>query len=300
MNKIPVCIIIDDPAPFHNASMEFYVKLGEWARDNGVKGKFSVIPVVAGIAAVDGSLGEFPGHTMEERLEWNNMVKTLYEPNWTITAEIITHAMPWDIVNEEPIPVDQQENHYFADLSIDQKIAYMEYAMQKLKNAGFMAGGCTMCWSLPAECNADFGRATLEAISKVYGPQNVMIFNDSRTDPAVVYRDKDGYCAVKVPPVVGDIDTSLYSDDLEANERQIAADADRMITEDGESGMFVDIIRSGKPLICLTHIQSLYTSGWECGFKVYQTAVSRLHKHYADKIQWMKAEEIVELVANQQ
>jgi hypothetical protein len=309
MDRVPVCMIVDDPGPFFNAgttghpgeileaSNSFYRRFGEWALENGVKGKFSVVPVCGGVAAIDGSLGEYPGHSLRERLEWIEIIKVVYQPNWTITPEIITHLMPWDIVNEEAIvDTDQRENEYFAELTVEQKTAYITYAMQKLNSAGITAGGCTMCWSMPAELNADFGKATLDAVAEVYGPKNVMIFNDCWVDPAVVYKNAEGYVAVKTPPAVGDIDGLHYASGVPEPER-IASDVDAFISDDGESGTFVDVIRSGKPLIFLTHIQSLHTNGMESGFEVYRRAVERLNRFYADRIQWMSGEEIVGMVA---
>lgn len=311
MSKIPICMIIDDPGPFSNAGTTghsgeicetptaFYMKLGEWARRSGVKGKFSVVPICGGLAAIDGSLGEYPGHTREERLEWIEMIRVLYQPNWTITSEIITHLMPWDIVVEKPIYNNQRENEYFAELNMEEKTQYIQYALQKLKNAGIDAGGCTMCWSIPADMNADFGRATLEAISNVYGPKDTMIFNDTFASPKVVYKDNRGYCAVKVPPAVGDIDGSLYASG-EPDEQRINEDANYLISEDGVSGAFVEVLRAGKPLIFLTHIQTLHTNGKESGFEVYKKAVDRLNRRYGDQIAWMTGEDMVNLVVDKQ
>lgn len=86
--RVPVCMIVDDPAPFVNprsvkdASVckeiptSFYLELAQWVKTAGVKGKFSVVPCIGGIRPIDGSLGEYPGHTRRERLEWIEMIKT--------------------------------------------------------------------------------------------------------------------------------------------------------------------------------------------------------------------------------
>ena len=85
--RIPVCMIVDDPAPFinmrslkdtnvcHEIPTSFYIEFGQWAARSGVKGKFSVVPCLGGIKPIDGSLGEIPGHTREERLAWIAMVR---------------------------------------------------------------------------------------------------------------------------------------------------------------------------------------------------------------------------------
>ena len=103
---IPTCMIVDDPAPFIN---------NRWTEDKSVvQGDSHLVlprvrplgragwgsrassrscPASGGIEPIDGSLGEYPGHTREERLEWIEMIKTLYEPRFTITPEIITHQV---------------------------------------------------------------------------------------------------------------------------------------------------------------------------------------------------------------
>jgi hypothetical protein len=205
--------------------------------------------------------------------------------------------MPWDIVTSTPIAGTQRENDYFAGLDVSAKTAYVAYAMQRLKNAGLSCGGATMCWSIAASQDADFGRATLEAMRSVYGPKDVMIFNDSLADPAVVYRSTDGYAAVKTPPSVSDIDGVLYRQGSPTAE-EIEAAATAMISADGQSGTFVNTIKSGKPLILITHIQSLYTNGLESGMEVYQLAIDRLNRYYGNEIQWMTTEQIADQIAH--
>jgi hypothetical protein len=56
LSRIPVCMIVDDPAPFINPRSvkdetvckeiptSFYLEFGRWAERAHVKGKFSVVP----------------------------------------------------------------------------------------------------------------------------------------------------------------------------------------------------------------------------------------------------------------
>ena len=123
-SRVPVCMIVDDPAPFiNNRATEdntvcreiptsFYVEFGQWAERMGVRGKLTIVPCVGGIAAIDGSLGEFPGHTKQERLEWIDMIKTLYEPRFTITPEVMTHFVAWDIEHKRLMPGRPREDHW--------------------------------------------------------------------------------------------------------------------------------------------------------------------------------------------
>lgn len=298
---IPACVIVDDPAPFVNnhwvnhktvcaeIPTSFYVELGRWAEKERIKGKFSVVPCPGGIKPIDGSLGEYPGHTRQERIEWIEMVKTLYVPRFTITPEVITHGLPWDIDAKKLLPVNLRENKWLAEQPLEVQTRYMAEAMQMLKNVGLETGGLTMCWSFPKSKNPILGEAALRAAEKVHGQKYIMIFNDTGQRPGVIYRRDDGAMAVSLRPNVGD----CYDHTLgKKTDKDIQQDADKYIAADGRSGQFVDAIQRHKCLIFYTHAQTLYGNGTKSGLKVFQIAIARLHKQYGDRIQWMTGLEI--------
>ena len=298
---IPVCIIVDDPSPFINQlgvgdkkvcaeiPTSFYLEFGRWAQQANIKGKFSVVPCSGGIKPIDGSLGEYPGHTREERLEWIEMVKTLFEPRFTITPEIITHWYPWDIEGRTLQPGPTKENVWLAAQPPDVQTRYVAEAMQMLKNAGITAGGLTMCWRYPVARDNVLGEAVLHAAEKVYGLKYVMVFNENGDQPRVIFRRDDGAMAVSLRPSVDDVFEHSYGKKTEAD---IQRDADGYITADGSQGKFVARIKAGKCVIFYTHAQTLYGNGTKSGLKVFQIAVDRLQQHYGDRISWMTGLEI--------
>jgi hypothetical protein len=304
-SKIPACMIVDDPNPFFNQlalghpelcteiPTAFYQEFIRWAEAAGVKGKFSVVPCLGGKNPIDGSLGEYPGHTRQERLEWIEMIKTLYEPRFTITPEIITHWYPWDIDNHKLMTDGPKENDWLAAQTTDAQTRYVAAAMQMLNNAGITAGGLTMCWRYPPNKDEILGEAALRAAEKVYGLKYVMVFNENGDQPRVIYRRDDGAMAVSLRPSCGDsgviFDHHAYG---KTKEGDIEHHADLFITADGSAGKFVDAIDAGRPLIFYTHAQTLYGNGTKGGLKVFQIAVERLQKYYGDRIQWMTGLEI--------
>jgi len=296
LSRIPACMIVDDPAPFTNPRSvkdetvckeiptSFYLDFGRWAERTGIKGKFSVVPCLGGIKPIDGSLGEPPGHTRQERLEWVEMIRTLYAPRFTITPEVITHWYPWDLEARRLRPGPPLENDWLAAQSLPDQTRYIAEAMQMLKNVGIEAGGLTMCWSYPKEKNDLLGGATLRAAEQVCGRKFVMVFNDTGDEPAMIYRRDDGAMAVSIRPNVGDVYDHTFGKKTEAD---INRDADQYIAADGQRGQFVDRIRKGKCLVFYTHIQTLYGNGTQSGFKVFQLAIERLQKHHGDHIEWL-------------
>lgn len=192
---IPACMVIDDPAPFINMRWvkdktvcreiptSFYQELGQWAKRVGVKGKFSVIPCLGGVKPIDGSLGEYPDHSRQERLEWIAMVKTLFAPRFTITPEVITHWYVWDVANRKLLPGPQTENQWLPLQPVETQTQYIAAAMKMLRDVGLEPGGLTMCWSYPTEKEALLGQATLEAAERVCGLKYVMVFNEPGDRP---------------------------------------------------------------------------------------------------------------------
>ena len=183
----------------------FYLEFGRWAEQAKIKGKFSVVPCSGGIKPIDGSLGEYPGHTQEERLEWIEMIKTLYEPRFTITPEIITHWYPWDVDGKKLLPGPPRENDWLAAQPPDVQTRYIAEAMQMLKMRVLRPGGLTMCWRYPAEKDNVLGEAVLCPAEKIYGLKYVMVFNENGDQPRVIFRRGDGAMAVSLRPSVDDV-----------------------------------------------------------------------------------------------
>lgn len=289
VKKIPVSMIVDDGAFYvHKIPNAFLKKFGEWSIANGVKGKFSIIPIYGGKASVDGSLGEYGGTTKEERLEWIETIKTLITPRWTITPEIITHDKPWDIKKHVLMTDMPRESNWLAEQSLETQTEYITEAMRLLKNVGIESGGLTMCWNYPPEKNHILGEATLRAAEKVYGLKFVAIFNDKGEKPAVIYKREDGAMAVSMRPYISDL--LDYSDKF--TDADIQRLSDKLISADGTSGLFVDQIKKGVCLEFFTHYANLYSGGSYNGLEILTIAIGRLNKFYGDRIEWMTGVEI--------
>ena len=281
--------LVKDEAVCKEIPTSFYLEFGRWAERTNVKGKFSVVPCLGGVKPIDGSLGEHPSHTRQERLEWIEMIKTLYAPRFTITPEVITHWYPWDIEAQRLLPGPPTENDWLVAQPLSTQTQYIAEAMRMLKNAGIEAGGLTMCWSYPKEKNQVLGEAALRASEQVCGLKYVMVFNEPGDEPAVIYRRDDGAMAVSIRPNVGDVYDHTFG---KKTEEDICRDADGYITADGQSGQFVERIKKGRCLVFYTHIQTLYGNGTKSGFKVFQLAVDRLQQYYGNRIEWMTGSDL--------
>jgi len=80
---------------------DFVRKFGQWCGDQGVKGKYSVVPYPACVGRLD---RELPGWTRKEVDASIELVRTLLLPNWDIHPEIVTHTWAIDTKTGHPYP----------------------------------------------------------------------------------------------------------------------------------------------------------------------------------------------------
>ena len=77
----------------------FVRKFGEWCRDNGVKGKYSVIPYPACVGWVD---REMPGWTRSELEDSLTLLRDFISKDWDLTPEMVTHTRVIDPKTSRP------------------------------------------------------------------------------------------------------------------------------------------------------------------------------------------------------
>ena len=186
-----------------------------------------------------------------------------------------------------------KENVWLPTQSLEVQTAYIAEAMRMLKNTGIESGGLTMCFSYPADKNNILGEATLRAAEEVLGLKFVMIFNDSGKKPGIIDKRDDGAMAVSIRPNISDVLVAHGSGNM--TDKDIERDADKYISADGTTGLFVAQIKEGSGDCCLifnTHIWDLWGNGTKSGFKVLQIVADRLKKYYGDRLEWMTGSEI--------
>lgn len=72
----------------------------EWCAENGVKGKFSVIPNPAGLGRIDQGLALFGNEQLES---WLKMCREVITPVFDITPEMLTHTFVLDLKTLRPV-----------------------------------------------------------------------------------------------------------------------------------------------------------------------------------------------------
>lgn len=320
-NRVPVSLIIDDSTCLVNMAHygipqfaevfpdqykqdwrklpreipdSFVREFGEWCLENGVKGKYSVVPYPACTGWVSRFIPGWTKHELEESL---NLIRQIIVPNWDIHPEMVSHTRVIDIKTGRPYPyatADYMENWEWSQTkSIDELTSYQAYALAILKEAGLPCEGITTPGGYGGRNQDNLAKSTLEAVRYVYGAEIPHYFRDLFTEkgmsvaPRILYpSDIDSPDPKCVVSIIGCTDDWFGGWD-----GLVPGKADNFITEDLTSGRMVEVIESGEPAIIVCHWPGVYFNGEKTGFNILKQVKKRLHQKY-DNLIWMKLSEI--------
>jgi len=320
-NRVPVSLIIDDSTTLVNLAHfgipqfaevfpdnykqdwrklpreipdSFVREFGEWSAENGVKGKYSIVPY----PACTGWVNRFiPGWTEKELKNSLKLVRDVITPNWDIHPEMISHTRVIDIKTGKPFEQatpDFMENwEWSQNKSADELAAYQAYALNILKDAGLFCEGITTPGNFGARNQNNLALATLQSVRDVFGAEIPHYFRNLYTEkgksvaPEVLHASglngSDPKCVVSINGCTGDW--------FGGWDGLVPGNVDKFITEDLQAGRMVDVIDSGEPAIMVCHWPGIYYNGEKVGFNIFKEVVNRIHQKY-DHLIWMKLSEI--------
>jgi hypothetical protein len=322
MNRVPVSLIIDDSTCLVNMAHfgipqfgevfpeqykqdwrklpreipdSFVREFGEWSSENGVKGKYSIVPY----PACTGWVNRFiPGWTEKELRSSLDLVRELIMPNWDIHPEMVSHTRVIDIKTGRPYPYatpEYMENWEWSQKkSADELAAYQAYALNILKDAGLNCEGLTTPGGYGGQNQDNLALGTKQSVQDVFGTAVSHYFRDVFTEkgksvaPKVLYPSGlDGASPSCVVSVFG------CTEDWFGNWDGLQPGSpDKMITNDLSSGRMVDVIESGEPAILVCHWPGIYFNGEKTGFNILKEVKKRLDQKYGKKVIWMRLNEI--------
>jgi hypothetical protein len=320
-NRVPISLIIDDSTCLVNMAYygipqfgevfpeqykqdwrklpreipdSFVREFGEWCHENGVKGKYSIVPY----PACTGWVNRFiPGWTKKELEESLSLVRELIVPNWDIHPEMVSHTRVIDIKTGKPYPYptpEYMENWEWSQTkSADELAEYQAYALSILKEAGLPCQGLTTPGGYGGRNQNNLALGTMDAVRHVYGSEISHFFRDLFTEkgksvkPQVLHPSgldgSDPKCVVSILGCTGDWFGGW--DGLEAG------NADLFITKELSSGRMVDVIESGEPAVIVCHWPGIYFNGEHVGFNILKEVKRRLDQKYNNLV-WMNLSEI--------
>ena len=170
--KVPISLIIDDPAPVISVYKE-HSPAGALTRDGrpliptfpnsllfdfcdvveayGIKGKFSIVPMPANKGDIRYGI---EGVADEDMKLWLDTVKKRVTPFFTIGPEMLTHYKAVDPASGKPLEMDEKE--WAKDKDRSALTPYIAKALSILNEAGFDAFGVTSPWKFGIQVEEEY------------------------------------------------------------------------------------------------------------------------------------------------
>jgi hypothetical protein len=278
----------------HEIPDDFVRRFGTWCAEQGVRGKYSIVPYPACVGWLD---RELPGWSRAELQASLKLVRELLVPNWDIHPEMITHTRVIDLKTGRPLPEINSatmENSYpQGDKSVDELAAYLAYALRILKNCDLPCEGITTPGGFGNRVKDKLPLAVFEAVRDVYGAELPHYFKyivEPRESPAPRLeglREPESAAprvTVNVPAGTGDW--------FGGWDGSRTPEGDRYCEADAGAGRMVEWIERREPAIMFAHWAGLYGNGSEAGYRQFQRIILALSSRFAERTQWMKVSQI--------
>jgi hypothetical protein len=304
--RIPFSLIIDDGSPVdplfyeipgyetpYLVPADFIQRVADTFDRFDLRGKFTVIPMPSCLGRLDQSLNRVPTEYLASFLK---LVRERFAPRFDITPEFLTHLRTYDLKTG-------QYQHIFEDVWIskarlEEIVEYFVLAFTILKNVGLEATGITSPWEAGIDVEKTYAQALGKAQWKVFERKLTWYFLHSASNGkplscSVEYEDPArGQVVVSVPANTGDIFWSMNLRTREERWLFIKDGIDRLLSVDGRTGRIRELIEAGRPVIMVTHWQSLYTQGTGLGLEGLSALAERIHSVFGNSFEWVTCSEM--------
>ena len=305
MNRIPVSLIVDDGGPvnmyfFHDPGNlhellvppAFAAKFAAVCSRCGIKGKFSFVPMPAGLGRIDGKVCRVPNRNIREYIR---IFKDL-EPSFSITPEILTHYRAFDLKTGRFMHIF--EDVFFSRLTAAEITDYVGLALTILSSAGLTPAGVTSPWLCGIDNEKNYAAGIGMAFKKVMGADRCFYFlhtGDELNKPVLM---NDSAKTGRVVSIPGNTFDPFWNTQNPVRSRiakdNVRKNIDRLLSPDGKSGRIRELYEQGLPITLLTHWQSLYSDGREIGLKGLETLAKRINKIFGKQVEWMSFAELAD------
>ena len=271
---------------------DFAWEWAEWCWENGVKGKFSLIPYPAGMGRIDegfhpDAVENCPTH---EYQSWLRIYREIIWPNFDLTPEMLTHTAVVDLDTFDL--TDEWEQVEWVNPPVDNRLTdYIITAMEILNNVGIPCEGVTSPGAFGKRQEEAYSKAVLTASQEVNNDPRPFYFlwlkHDELPDVPIWHVEKEkGVAIASIVACAGDWFGGWTGYDL--------GNADRFITDDLRGGRLPPILEKELPCVLVGHWPGFYFNGEKSGFDVLKSVKERLDNYDTDgtKTRWMKNSEI--------
>ncbi|HEX8914250.1 MAG TPA: twin-arginine translocation signal domain-containing protein [Humisphaera sp.] len=281
----------------------FVREFGEWCGEQGVRGKYSIVPMPACVGWLD---RELPGWSRKELKESLQLVRELMVPRWDITPEMITHTRVIDLKTGRPVepssPATMENSYPPEKKSADELAEYIATALRVLKNCELPADAVTTPGGFGNKCKAELSVAMRQAILDVSPGTDVPHYfkyiaeGDESTRPRIEGVEGLGTDSLRftanVPAGCGDWFGNWDGDR--------PPQGDKYATADASAGRMPELIDRGEPAVMFCHWAGLYGNGTKAGFEQCKRVITAINTKYRDRTVWMKTSELARYEAARQ
>ena len=321
---IPISFIVDDPAPLINVywwhvagrssdgtpllksgepvvrdvPVDFIRRFTDVIKRRGIRGKFSVLPIPAGLGPITAGWPRCDRRGLED---WLSVARERVAPQMDITPEILTHAQAVDL--STMCLLDENERDWASHQTHETLTPYIATALRLLNEVGLEATGVTSPWDFGREVEPVDRIAIRTARKEVNGREQTWYFlhTDTRTvEPRsqVVWREGDAYLVSlwsRCNDFIWDSMETAQTDDA-----YVHSVADKFLTEDATAGRLPELLRAGEPIIFHSHWQSLFSNGRETGLRILDEVGRRVQAGWGNKVRWLKCSDLAAEIASDQ
>jgi hypothetical protein len=273
----------------------FVREFGEYCTGEGVRGKYSIVPMPACVGWLD---RELPGWSRKELRDSLKLVRDLMVPSWDISPEMITHTRVIDLKTGRPIepagPATMENSYPPEKKSADELAAYIAYALRVLANCELPANCVTTPGGFGNKCKAELSLAMRQAIEDVSPGTEVPNYfkyiaeGKESTHPRIEGLEGLGTdrlrFTVNVPAGTGDWFGGWDGDRPPEDQKYV--------NDDASGGRMVELIEAGQPAVMFCHWAGLYSHGTKKGFEACKRVISTINRKYRDRTLWMKQSEL--------
>ena len=187
------------------------------------------------------------------------------------------------------------EDEWVAHATVAEITDYVALALRMLDHVGLPANGVTSPWSTGKQNESDYARAIGAAQWRVHRRRVTWYFlhvagSGPAPAPAVTWRDtRTGQKVVSIPSTTDDAFWKTQrpmSPTRRAARAAAAAGVDALLTADGKAGRIAELIEQQRPVLLLTHWQSLLSDGTCAGLWGLERLLRRLDKVYGSDLPW--------------
>jgi hypothetical protein len=294
-------------APFISA--DHTRQFADLVEEFGVRGKFTLLPCPAGLGRLDQSVRVLPDAELAALLE---IVRSRIVPRFDICPEVLTHTMAMDPATGGLLP--HAESPWIAHLAARQdptallayfRLAWTVLAKVGVKSTGLTVGGMNDPSGIAKEGTLPDGRHR-EAIGKALFTimrefkqtnRNAFIFCGNNPDsersaprftPNKCYESPEGERLYNLLIFPREVLLNLYY-----GTGDVLQEAEPLISADLARGELVEHVESGKTLVFHAHCSTLSSLNTGLGLKLLREILTRLHKRYGKRLQWMTPLELI-------